>query len=175
MSFFNLLQEKKRQLQPLSSHHLLLSCGAEVWWWSIFGIKQQSKDNKASALTFIHVFIHLVKACFAQANEGRRKQDMCKMVELKEEEQMERAAPAIQQHRNEQNCSQTRKGSLKCIPKQDIRSIFHSSLDTCLIASSYVSKGSKSQLTWLWGGEQERGRPSVSSDLITFCWFLWFL
>lgn len=171
MSFFTLLQEKKRLLQPLSSHHLLLSCGAEVWWWSIFGIKQQSTDNKASALTFIHVFIHLVKACFAQANKGIGAYKTCKMVELKGEEQMERAGQAIQQHHNEQNCSQTRKDSHKCIPKQDIHSILPSSLDSCVNASNPVSKGSESQLTWLWGGEQERGRP-YRQIWSLFCWFL---
>ncbi len=63
MSFFTLLQEKKRQLQPLSSRHLLLSCGEEVWW-SILGLNKQY--NKASPITFRHDFIQPLKALSAQ-------------------------------------------------------------------------------------------------------------
>lgn len=50
VSFFSLVQVKKRQLLPLSPHHLLVSCGAEKCDDQHIGIKQ---DNKTVTPLFI--------------------------------------------------------------------------------------------------------------------------
>lgn len=54
MSFFILLQRKKQQLQPLSSRHLLPSCGEEVWW-SILGLNKQSQLSPSN-MTLLNFF-----------------------------------------------------------------------------------------------------------------------
>lgn len=46
MSFFTLLHEKKRQLQPLSSRHLLLPCGEESVMIHLLGLNKQETQKK---------------------------------------------------------------------------------------------------------------------------------
>lgn len=174
VSFFSLVQVKKRQLQPLSPHHLLVSCGAEKCDGQHIGIKQNNKTVTPPFITG-----QLFKAGFTHTRgEAQKIRERWRSWQRIVKSGVNNWAAVLM--------SQTkRKDALKCTTMLWMYSA-HSilccikSFDSSLRASNHKSKDYESQLTSFNGSEHQREKGlqccricSLSAAVFAVFWEFW--